>query len=110
MHELAIDLGEVKKVAGFKVVQDATDPVAMKFDLKHYFRPSVMKVLVSTDQASWDGAMYDEDNVIGNTAGEITLLRMKEPREIRYVKVIVSDLVYFANSSIILADFVVFGE
>ena len=69
-----------------------------------------MKVLVSTDQASWDGAMYDEDNVIGNTAGEITLLRMKEPREIRYVKVIVSDLVYFANSSIILADFVVFGE
>ena len=110
MHELVIDLGEVKKVAGFKVVQDATDPVAMKFDLKHYFRPSVIKVLVSTDQASWDGAMYDEDNVIGNTAGEITLLRMKEPREIRYVKVIVSDLVYFANSSIILADFVVFGE
>lgn len=110
MHELLIDLGEVRSVAGFKVVQDATSPINSKYDSKHYYRPNLMKVEVSENQAEWEGAMFDEDNEIGNTAGEITLLRMQHPKNIRYIKITVSDLAYYTNFNIVLADFVVFGE
>ena len=109
-HELLIDLGKVETVSGFKVAQDATSPISSPWDTKHNFRPSLLKVLVSKDQASWEGATFDEDNEIGNTAGEITLLRMKQPKEIRYVKITVSDQAYYANFGIILADFVAFSE
>ena len=109
-HELLIDLGKVESVSGFKVVQDATNPISSPWDTKHNFRPSLLKVLVSKDLASWEGATFDEDNEIGNTAGEITLLRMKQPKEIRYVKITVSDQAYYANFGVILADFVAFSE
>lgn len=109
-HMLLIDLGEVKRVAGFKVAQDATDPVKSPWDSKHNFRPSLMKVMVSQNQAVWESATFDEDNVIGNTAGEVTLLRMQEVKEIRYIRVVVNDLPYYSNYSIVLADFVAFGE
>ncbi|MEI3421477.1 MAG: discoidin domain-containing protein [Butyricimonas faecihominis] len=109
-HELLIDLGKVESVAGFKVVQDATSPINNPWDSKHNFRPSLLKVLVSKDLASWEGATFDEDNEIGNTAGEITLLRMEQAKEIRYIKVTVSDLAYYSNFCVILADFVAFSE
>ena len=107
---MLIDLGKVESVSGFKVVQDATNPISSPWDTKHNFRPSLLKVLVSKDLASWEGATFDEDNEIGNTAGEITLLRMKQPKEIRYVKITVSDQAYYANFGVILADFVAFSE
>lgn len=109
-YTLLIDLGEVKSVAGFKVAQDATDPVGNPWDTKHNFRPSLMKVMVSQNQAIWENATFDEDNVIGNTAGEVTLLRMRQVKDIRYIRIVVNDLPYYSNYSIVLADFVAFGE
>ncbi|MFR5656665.1 MAG: hypothetical protein ACLUDU_01095 [Butyricimonas faecihominis] len=70
----------------------------------------MMKVMVSQNQAVWESATFDEDNVIGNTAGEVTLLRMQEVKEIRYIRVVVNDLPYYSRYSIVLADFVAFGE
>ncbi len=110
LHELVIDLGKVESVAGFKVAQAATDPINDKYNTLHNFRPNLLKVLVSENQSSWEGATFDEDNVIGNTAGEVTILRMKQPKEIRYIKVIVSDIAYYSNYSVVLADFVAFRE
>lgn len=110
LRELLIDLGKVETVAGFKVAQDATSPIDDPTNTVHNFRPSLLKVEISKNQASWEGATFDADNVIGNTAGEVTLLRMKEPKEIRYIKVTVSDIAYYSNFSVVLADFVAFGE
>ena len=53
-HELLIDLGKVETVSGFKVAQDATSPISSPWDTKHNFRPNLLKVLVSKDQASWE--------------------------------------------------------
>ena len=110
LHELRIDLGKVETVAGFKVVQDATSPIDDPWNAVHNFRPNLLKVLVSKDQVTWEGATFDENNVIGNTAGETTLLRMKQPKEIRYIKVTVNDIAYYSNFSVILADFVAYSE
>lgn len=109
-HEILIDLQEVKTVSGLKIAQNATSPIDSKYSDDHRFRPNLFKILVSKDLTVWESAAYDEDNTIGNTAGEITLLRMKDSKEVRYIKITVSDLAYYANFGVIIADIVPFNE
>lgn len=99
-YEITITYQEAKRVSGFKVVQ------ARKTGTNQYMLPELIKIQVSEDGIVWKNALYLNEWVLGKGVGETTLIPMAEPREIRYVKVIVNDQVRASNgySSIAIAD------
>ena len=105
-HEITVDMKELKKVSGVKVVQKSFDPKSDK--MSGALLPGLIKVKVSTDNLVWSDATYVEENTIGVTAGEATILNFSSPKDIRYLKFIVNDQQYGSNYSITLADLAVF--
>ncbi len=105
-HEIIVDMKELKKVSGVKVVQKSFDPKTDK--MSGALLPGLMKIKVSTDNLSWSDATYVEENIIGATAGEATILKFSSSEDIRYLKFIVGDQPYGSNYSITLAELAVF--
>ena len=106
-HEFVIDMKEEKTFNGFKITQKA---FLSSGDGDLPYLPSFVKIQTSTNNVSWDIPLIAEENSIGNTPGESTILRMNNPITARYVRVTVNDVVYFITFNTLLADFMLFTD
>lgn len=106
LYELTIDMQKVQTVSGFKIAQKVFNPTSDR--ISPYLLPKMIRVQVSTDRRNWVHATYIEDNTIGDTNGEVTILKMADPKEVRYIKVVVSDQLYGKDFGVALADIAVF--
>ena len=106
-HEFVIDMKEEKTFKGFKITQKA---FLSSGDGDLPYLPSFVKIQTSTNNVSWDIPLIAEENSIGNTPGESTILRMKSPITARYVRVTVNDVVYFGTFNTLLGDFMLFTD
>ena len=101
-YELIITLKEKELVNGIKVVQATYDP-ALDSRSKNYL-PHEIKIQVSNDRIVWENACYTLENPLGGGSGEVTLLPLSSPKEVKYIKINLSDRVYVNVCNIKLAD------
>ena len=89
-YELVIELKNERLIHGIKIVQAAFDP-----DLdrdSEYYLPSSIIIKTSVNKITWQNVTYVEENILGKSPGEITLLPIKEKeRACKYIKVIIND-------------------
>lgn len=100
--ELTIKLKSPQRVSGFKVAQVLFDPAMDK--KSQYYIPGQIQIQVSKDQIRWEQATFLQENTLGRSPGEITLLPMAEPKEIQYIRVTVNDQANVNIFNIKLAD------
>ncbi len=100
-YELLIDMNSVQVMNGMKIAQ-ALDLQAMNSS------PNRIEIQVSEDNITWEYLTYQLVNSIGNSLGEITLFHLDKPKQIRYIKLGVSDVQGEYTASIALGDVAVF--
>ncbi|MEY8591991.1 DUF4998 domain-containing protein [Butyricimonas hominis] len=101
-HEIVIALKEAQVVNGVKVAQKTIDPSMDR--ISQYYMPKLIRLQYSSDQVIWTDVTFISENILGNGSGEITLFPMKEPKEIKYLKVIVDDQLNTNVYNVALAD------
>ena len=106
IHEIMIDMKELKKVSGVKIVQKSFNPESDK--MSGLLLPGLLKIKISEDNVVWRDATYVEENIIGATAGESTILNFISVKDVRYLKFVVNDQLYGSNYSVALAELAVF--
>ncbi|MCI6828905.1 MAG: discoidin domain-containing protein [Prevotella sp.] len=100
--EITIDMKSEKEVNGVKIMQSPNTETSN-------FQPSSIKVMYSTEQSgNWNDLSYVEDNTLGNTLGETTIIKAANKVKARYLKLVVSELVYKGQVKVSLADVCVF--
>lgn len=104
-HEITVDMNELKTIKGIRVAQKSFE---RKDDESWALLPGLIKVKVSKDQVVWEDATYVEENTLGATNGEKTIIYFDGEKNVRYLKFILNDLPYGANYSISLAEISVF--
>ena len=104
-YEITVDMKQVQTIHGIKIVQKAFDKAECQ---SASVMPGMIKVKVSTNKISWEDATYVEENTIGATNGETTILYFPNSPDVRYFKFIVNDQVYGQNFSVSLAEIGVF--
>ncbi len=103
-HELTIDMKTEKTIKGFKIAQKAF----VQGDGDMPYLPVDIKIQTSSNSISWNIPLIAEENVIGNSPGEITVLELNKPITARYIRIKMNDVVYFQQYNTLLGDFVVF--
>ena len=98
-YEIVISFKSQQFVRGFKVKQVEDEKV------QHYF-PNQIRIQVSNDQVIWKSVTHTLEHPLGRGVGEVTLLPMAEPAEVKYVKITLSDQAYVNLFSLRLADIV----
>lgn len=105
-HEIIVDFGKKITINGVKIVQKSFDPKSDK--MSGNLLPSIIKVKVSSDKVSWRDAMNEEENTLGATNGETTILRFPSPLTTQYLQFIVNDNIYGNNFSVALSEIGIF--
>lgn len=96
LHELKIDMKELKTVSGLRIHQKF---VSTPYDQTISLLPDMMVMEVSEDGIVWSEAPDSGDYTLGNSEGEITDIVFSVPVNARYVKLIFSDYVYNYGTS-----------
>ena len=102
-YEVMVELKEKQLIRGFEVRQGRDETASVRC-----YYPNQIIVEVSNDQISWKDATFVRDNQLGRVPGERTLLYMEEPAEVKYIRFTVNDQTFISNSSLVLADIVLF--
>lgn len=89
-HEIIVDFGEVKTIKGVRVMQREFDPNNDAMTASKL--PTHLKVEISSDRVIWKTATWVEENTIGATSGESTVIYFSEPHSVQYLKFTVNDL------------------
>ncbi|MFR1241484.1 MAG: hypothetical protein ACLSDJ_10175, partial [Butyricimonas faecihominis] len=106
-YELLITLKELQTIKGIKIAQK----VFMIDDNKSpNYIPSTIQIQVSHDKIMWKDLTHVNENKIGQGSGEVTLLPMAAPGDIRYVRVILNDRVLNGICDIMLADITLYKD
>lgn len=104
-HEIIVDMNELKAINGIRVVQKSFEK---SDEESKALLPGLIKIKISKDQIVWEDATYVEENEIGATSGEKTIVNVDGEKNVRYLKFILNDLPYGANYSVTLAEIGVF--
>ena len=105
-HEISIDMKATRTVRGVKITQKDFDPETDK--ASQNLLPSVIKIKVLTEDLDEKEISYVEENTLGATAGEATIINFHAAQNVRYLKFIVSDQPYGNNFTLALAEIEVF--
>lgn len=104
-YEVEVDMRNLTLVNGIKVQQ----PIFNESDNQsRSLMPAVIQVEASKDLLSWENATYLEENTLGVSNGETTIIYFKEPMEARYLRFTLYDQLYGSNYSVTLAGIDVF--
>lgn len=104
-YEVEVNMQEMTTVRGVCVSQ----PSFVESDNQsRSLMPTVIQVEVSKDLLSWENATYSEENTLGVSNGEKTIIYFKEPIEARYLRFTLYDQLYGSNYSVTLAGIDVF--
>lgn len=100
--DITIDMKSEKDVNGVMIMQSPNTET-------NNFQPSSMKIMYRIDQGSnWENLSYVEDNTLGNGLGESTIIKASNKVKARYLRLVVSELVYKGQVKVSLADVGVF--
>lgn len=105
-HEITVDMKGIKTVSGVKIVQNDFNPKDDK--ISEELLPGIIKIKISTDKIFWWDATYVEENTIGATAGETTIINFQTPQDIRYLQFIINDQSFGKNFAVTLAEISIF--
>lgn len=106
VYEIIVDMQEMLEIKGVRVAQRSFD---VKDDfMSSFLLPNMIKMEVSENKLNWEDATFVIENTLGVSSGESTLLYLKTPKSVRYLKFIVNDQVYSSNFSVSLAELAVF--
>ena len=103
-HELTIDMKEEKTFSGFKIAQKAFVSAS---DGDIAYLPAAINIQVSSNNIAYKIPLLSEENEIGNTPGEVTILKLKEPITARYIRIEINDVINFSQYNVLLGDFMV---
>ena len=92
-HEITIELKEPKAIKGLKFAQ----PLQPLSWAGSYFPVSAI-VTVSPDGISWSNLAYVEESIIGGGAGEVTLIPAADPKDIKFIRIEMTDVTDLYNS------------
>lgn len=104
-HTITVSMPEKRTIQGIRFVQQAfgTDFQGRKL------APVMVKIQVSADGRDWENATYVEENTLGYTSGEITIIRFPNPKEAAFIRFIFNDQAQnSAFLGVIAADIAVF--
>lgn len=87
--EFSIDLDKAYPIKGFLLRQRGFDPKTSTELLKYL--PSTIEISVSKDYLVWTNATHIIINTIGRGPGEVTLLPMAMPGDVKYIRFKISD-------------------
>ncbi len=90
IHEIIVDLQEVKSLNGLKITQKDVTPGSKR----HGILANSIKIKVSLDESLWENATYVENNKLGATSGEVTFIDFPAQKKARYLKLIVEERPY----------------
>ena len=90
--ELTIDMKSVQSINGLKVMQAGVSGIDMNF------LPIGVKVRVSENGTDWQTPTHVDENTLGETPREVTLVRFNRQYNARYIRVTVSDRRYQTNT------------
>ena len=91
-YEMILDVAEVRHLTGLKFVQR----IYPGGDNQIMIAPSSIRINVSKDQINWENATYVEENNVGNSSGEITLIPfISGGKDARYVRLQVNTATYY---------------
>lgn len=107
-YEMYMELKEATEVCGIKIAQRNYVPRNDK--RTPFFSPKIITIETSLDGANWKNVTNFKTNVIGKSAGEVTLLQFPEgKRLIRHIRISLQDGTDVNNNSlIILGDLVLY--
>ena len=105
-HEIVVDMKTSNVLHGVKIAQKDFNPE--NDEMSNNLLPSMIKVQISDDKASWKNVTYVEENTLGTTAGEITIIKFPSEQNARYLKFVVYDQVYGSSFCVSLAEIGVF--
>lgn len=98
-HEITYDMKELKEVTGFQFYQSNSR-------LAKIYLPETIQIHVSVDGMTWETAFYQATLNVGGVRGEVTIAKMREPKTVRYVKLIVRDVETTKNNCVAIGDFI----
>lgn len=104
-YKIEADMRGLTLVKGIKIQQptfNASDKQSRSL------MPEIIQVEASKDRLSWENATYVEENTLGVSNGEATIIYFKEPMEARYLRFTLYDQLYGSNYSVTLAGIDVF--
>ena len=84
-HEITYDMKELKDVKGFQFYQSTSR-------FARSYLPEKVEVHISVDGLSWEPAFFQTTLNVGGVPGEVTISRMRQPKTVRYIKLIVRDV------------------
>lgn len=87
-HEIVLTLKQPQVVKGVKIVQRLYRPTSSS--QKYYVSDKVV-IEVSDDNVNWEPISYSKESEIGIGSGEVTLIPVVKPSNVRYIKVTISD-------------------
>ena len=105
-HEITIDMKTTQTVRGVKITQKDFDPKSDQ--TSQNLLPGVIKIKVLTEGMDEKEVCYVEENTLGATAGEATIINFHTAQDVRYLKFIVNDQPYGNNFTVTLAEVEVF--
>lgn len=105
-HEISIDMKTTRMVRGVKITQKDFDPATDQ--TSQNLLPGVIKIKALTENLDEKEVNYVEENTLGATAGEATIINFHMAQDVRYLKFIVSDQPYGNNFTVTLAEIEVF--
>lgn len=97
-HEITYDMKELKTVKGFQFYQSSSRFV------KAYL-PATVEVHVSLDGSNWETAFFQGTMNVGGVQGEVTIARMRESKNARYLKLVVRDVTSASGNYVAVGDF-----
>lgn len=90
-YELTVNMGKTNLVTGIVINQKRFDPKGDNYS--NSMLPGLLRIKISENGLWYEDATFVEENVLGNTNGEATVLRLKEPKNIQRIKLMVYDQV-----------------
>ena len=103
-YELTIELKEPKVIKGVKFAQAQYVPES-SWMIEDFF-PLSANVTVSSDEIEWTNLTYVEENLIGGGSGEVTLLPAAEPREVKFIRIRMTDRESYGSYRLRVGDIV----
>lgn len=103
-HEIVASMPEKQTIQGIRLVQRAFGTETAG----RLLAPAMVKIQVSADGYEWENATYVEENTLGYTSGEITIIRFPNPKEAAFIRFIFNDQVNGGNLGVVVADIGVF--
>lgn len=102
-YVVTIKLKEPKIIKGVKFAQAQYVP---EYWLVEDFFPLSAIVTVSSDEIEWTNLTYLNENLIGGGSGEVTLLPAAQPREVKFIRIQMTDRESYGSFRLRVGDIV----